>query len=293
MNNDMNNYVSVGNIIEQERLKRQEQISKGISSDVFDHIEKAHSDDFSQVEVTTDDNLTRFANDISQLNKAETELLLNKLQRQINADSESQLLKSFRSIALSHMDAIEKGVYSDNPLNRKLGRVGQEWHRGKKRNSWEGIADPVERKRVQSFEEQGFSVGEQIRSEKAKAKSSRKDFMRRKHNKKVREAMTLFDDETMNDDAFDAYIDKTFGNKTGQKLRKKILNSNKDFDSKKVAYQEALNKLFNGKKKLKSGGLPEIKYNPEFDNGLPSNKPRRKKPAVPKWMKAVNKITRQ
>ena len=257
MNNDMNNYVSVGNIIEQERLKRQEQISKGISSEVFDHIEKAHSDDFSQVEVTTDDNLTRFANDISQLNKAETELLLNKLQRQINADSESQLLKSFRSIALSHMDAIEKGVYSDNPLNRKLGRVGQEWHRGKKKNSQKGTT------------------------------------AKEKHNKKVHEAMILFDDETMNDDAFDAYIDKTFGNKAGQKLRKKILNSNKDFDSKKVAYQEALNKLFNGKKKLKSGGLPEIKYNPDFDNGLPSNKPRRKKPAVPKWMEAVNKITRQ
>ena len=244
----MDNYVHVGNIIEQERLKRQEQISKGISSDVYDHIEKARSNDFSQVEITTDDNLTRFANDISQLNKAETELLLHKLQRQINADSTSQLLKSFRSIALSHMDAIEKGVYADNPLNRKLGRVGEEWHRGKKRNSWEGITDPVERKRVQSFEEQGFSIGEQIRSEKAKAKStqsSRKDFMRRKHNKKVREAMTLFDDETMNDDAFDAYIDKTFGNKIGQKLRKEILNSNKDFDSKKVAYQEALNKLFN------------------------------------------------
>lgn len=72
--------------------------------------------------------------------------------------------------------------------------------------------------------------------------------MQRKHNKKVREAMILFDDETMNDDAFDDYIDKTFGNKTGQKLRKEILNSNKDFDSKKVAYQEALNKLFNSKK---------------------------------------------
>lgn len=28
-------------------------------------------------------------------------------------------------------DFIEKAVYADTPQNRKLGRVGQEWHRGK------------------------------------------------------------------------------------------------------------------------------------------------------------------
>ena len=60
---ESNNYVSVGNIIEQERLKRQAQIAKGVSSDVYDHIEKAHQDDLSKgVEMT--DNLSRFADDV-------------------------------------------------------------------------------------------------------------------------------------------------------------------------------------------------------------------------------------
>lgn len=102
-----NNYVSVGNIIEQERLKRQAQIAKGVSSDVYDHIEKAHQDDLSKgVEMT--DNLSRFADDVDNLNKAETEFLLSKLQRQIVVDPESSLLKSFKSIAINHLNDLEK-----------------------------------------------------------------------------------------------------------------------------------------------------------------------------------------
>lgn len=120
-----NNYVSVGNIIEQERLKRQAQIAKGVDSEVIDAIKKAHDDDFSK-SVDVDGNLSKFANDIDDLSKAETEFLLNKLQRQINADSESQILKSMRTIALQHMNDIEKGVYADTSYNRELGRVGQE-----------------------------------------------------------------------------------------------------------------------------------------------------------------------
>ena len=123
---EYNNYVKVGNIIEQERLKRQAQIAKGVGSDVYDHIEKAHQDDLSKgVEMT--DNLSRFANDVDNLNKAETEFLLSKLQRQIVADPESHLLKSFKSIAIEHLNDIEKAVYADNAQNRKLGRVGQEY----------------------------------------------------------------------------------------------------------------------------------------------------------------------
>ena len=102
-----NNYVNVGNIIEQERLKRQAQIAKGVSSDVYDHIEKAHQDDLSKgVEMT--DNLSRFANDVDNLNKAETEFLLSKLQRQIVVDPGSSLLKSFKSIAINHLNDLEK-----------------------------------------------------------------------------------------------------------------------------------------------------------------------------------------
>lgn len=128
----MENYVSVGNIIEQERLKRQAQIAKGIESEILDHIEKAHDDEFSKACENHDSNLEKFASDVDGLNKAETEFLLSKIQRQINADPESQLLKSFRSIAIAHVGDIEKGVYADNALNRKLGRVGQTYG-GKKK----------------------------------------------------------------------------------------------------------------------------------------------------------------
>lgn len=129
----MENYVSVGNIIEQERLKRQAQIAKGIESEVLDHIEKAHNDEFYKAGENHDSNLDRFASDVDNLNKAETEFLLSKIQRQINADPESQLLKSFRSIAIAHVGDIEKGIYADNALNRKLGRVGQSYG-GKKKD---------------------------------------------------------------------------------------------------------------------------------------------------------------
>ena len=123
------NYVSVGNIIEQERLRRQAQISKSIINEVYDHIEKAHNDDLNY-NIEKSDNLTRFETDIQDLNKAETELLLHKIQRQLNADSESTLLKAMKSIAINHYNDIEKashGIYEDNAENRRLNRVGQEY----------------------------------------------------------------------------------------------------------------------------------------------------------------------
>ena len=123
------NYVSVGNIIEQERLRRQAQISKSIINEVYDHIEKAHNDDLNY-NIEKSDNLTRFETDIQDLNKAETELLLHKIQRQLNADSESTLLKAMKSIAINHYNDIEKaahGIYADNAKNRRLNRVGQEY----------------------------------------------------------------------------------------------------------------------------------------------------------------------
>ena len=122
----MKNYVNVGNIIEQERQKRQAQISKGIDDNVYDHIEKAYSDDLSQ-SFEKSENLERFERDIQGLNKAETDLLLHKIQRQLNADSGSTLLKAMKSIAINHANELEKATYVDNAQNRKLGRVGQQY----------------------------------------------------------------------------------------------------------------------------------------------------------------------
>lgn len=104
----MNKYVNVGNIIEQERQRRQVQIAKGIESEVLDHIEKAYNNEFEQSIEASNSNLERFSKDVENLNKAETEFLLSKIQRQINVDPGSQLLKSFRSIAISHIGDIEK-----------------------------------------------------------------------------------------------------------------------------------------------------------------------------------------
>lgn len=122
----MKNYVHVGDIIEQERQKRQAQISKSIDENVYDHIEKAYSDDLSQ-SFEKSENLERFERDIQSLNKAETDLLLHKIQRQMNADSESSILKAMKSIAVSHANELEKAAYVDNSQNRKLGRVGQQY----------------------------------------------------------------------------------------------------------------------------------------------------------------------
>ena len=102
----MADYVHVGDIIEQERLRRQVQIAKGVNPDVVDHIEKAVQNDSFQSDMES--NLSRFADDISGFDKAETEFLLSKLQRQLNADSGSVLLKSMQTIALQHMNNIEK-----------------------------------------------------------------------------------------------------------------------------------------------------------------------------------------
>lgn len=134
-----NNYVSVGNIIEQERLRRQAQIAKGVSSDVYDHIEKAYSNDLSQ-SFEKSENLERFERDIQGLNKAETDLLLHKIQRQMNVDSDSNLLKAMKSIAIQHANDLEKATYVDNAKNRKLGRVGQEYG-GKKSDSTQSMVN--------------------------------------------------------------------------------------------------------------------------------------------------------
>ena len=130
---DNKSYVSVGNIIEEERLRRQERISNGIAPTLTDQIEKSHQDEivsnvsFFDKAISVDENVNKFAQDIDVLSKSETEFLLSKLQRQINVDSESTLLKAFKSVALNHLNDIEKGTYSDNSFNRKLGRVGQEY----------------------------------------------------------------------------------------------------------------------------------------------------------------------
>lgn len=175
------NYVSVGNIIEQERLRRQSQISKSIINEVYDHIEKAHNDDLNY-NIEKSDNLTRFETDIQDLNKAETELLLHKIQRQLNADSESTLLKAMKSIAINHYNDIEKaahGIYADNAKNRRLNRVGQEYGHAAEQK------EPTN-KQPKNQEESGGSL--QVHAAKASDEALKRAAADEKADKSVREA---------------------------------------------------------------------------------------------------------
>lgn len=57
---------------------------------------------------------------------------------------------------------------------------------------------------------------------------------------KVKTIMQQFDDTTMDEDEFDEYVDSVLGNDMGQKLRKRILESNKSFSDKRQAYEDAV-----------------------------------------------------
>jgi len=72
-------------------------------------------------------NQDKFETDVDNLSKAETENLLGTIQAEIIKGGDYDMLTEMRSIALDHITDIEKAVYADNALNRKLGRVGQEY----------------------------------------------------------------------------------------------------------------------------------------------------------------------
>lgn len=59
-------------------------------------------------------------------------------------------------------DALEKAVYADTPQNRKLGRVGQEYHRGRKKSAVEpdkgGKSDGLSKKRNSYFQNLGGNL---------------------------------------------------------------------------------------------------------------------------------------
>jgi hypothetical protein len=59
-------------------------------------------------------------------------------------------------------DALEKAVYADTPQNRKLGRVGQEYHRGWKKSAVEpdkeGKSDGLSKKRNSYFQKLGGNL---------------------------------------------------------------------------------------------------------------------------------------
>lgn len=80
--------------------------------------------------LTSSFNSIQFEADVDNLSKSETENLLSQIQAEILKGGDYDTLTEMRSIALDHIQDIEKarqGVYADNSLNRKLMRVGQQY----------------------------------------------------------------------------------------------------------------------------------------------------------------------
>lgn len=71
--------------------------------------------------------------DLNILKAEETEIF----KAQETEEQEASVTDLIKAGVLEYDDSIEKAVYADTPQNRKLGRVGQEYHRGKERKSEE------------------------------------------------------------------------------------------------------------------------------------------------------------
>lgn len=65
--------------------------------------------------------------DLNILKAEETEIF----KAQETEEQETSVTDLIKAGVLEYDDSIEKAVYADTPQNRKLGRVGQEYHRGK------------------------------------------------------------------------------------------------------------------------------------------------------------------
>lgn len=65
--------------------------------------------------------------DLNILKAEETEIF----KAQETEEQEASVTDLIKAGVLDYDDSIEKAVYADTPQNRKLGRVGQEYHHGK------------------------------------------------------------------------------------------------------------------------------------------------------------------
>ena len=104
----MNDYVKVGSIIEQERLARQEQISKSVGQDstesLFEkseNVDSLHSKDLlpevSEFKKSIEDN---------NLSKADTDIYLNKIQRELTANPENLKLNQIRNVLVEYKQGL-------------------------------------------------------------------------------------------------------------------------------------------------------------------------------------------
>lgn len=69
--------------------------------------------------------------DLNILKSQEDEIF----KSQETEEQETSVTDLIKAGVLEYNNSIEKAVYADTPQNRKLGRVGQEYHRGKEKKS--------------------------------------------------------------------------------------------------------------------------------------------------------------
>lgn len=104
----MNDYVKVGSIIEQKRLARQEQISKAVGQDstesLFEKSESVGSLDHKDLLPE----VAEFKKSIedNNLSKADTDIYLNKIQRELTANPESLKLNQIRNVLVEYKQGL-------------------------------------------------------------------------------------------------------------------------------------------------------------------------------------------
>lgn len=110
----MENYIHVGTIIEKERLARKERISKAITSDkcenIGNDIQKSVVDNLND-DIKKDNLLPEvldFKKSIEEqnLSKADTDIYLHKVQRELSVNSNSLKLNQIKRVLINHRSSL-------------------------------------------------------------------------------------------------------------------------------------------------------------------------------------------
>lgn len=102
------NYVKVGSIIEQKRLARQEQISKSVGQDSTESLFKKSENVDSAYSKDLLPEVAEFKKSIedNNLSKADTDIYLNKIQRELTANPESLKLNQIRNVLVEYKQGL-------------------------------------------------------------------------------------------------------------------------------------------------------------------------------------------
>lgn len=155
----------IGNLKEQINTLNRER--KRLELDMEDELgqlsEEERNDGNNKLVVYYGRELSKVDNKLQKLN---SELIkLTKAQ-----ETEASVTDLIKAGVLEYDDSIEKAVYADTPQNRKLGRVGQEYHRGKGKK----VEEKSAKKGVKTEEKKSTDKKQKV--EKNPVKAAAKEF---------------------------------------------------------------------------------------------------------------------